>query len=1627
MQTFSVAFQVMLDKGQVEPRVLVDTYELYDPDYIPGVNGFDPADAVELFAPADFAWNGNAYRREVISRGDIAKSITEKTNSCTITFSNISRYMATLAENQTIEGMLLVIRAITPLVTDDSCVEFVGRCDKPGDIDKKVFPLSARQDFGNINQTLPPRKFTAVDPEGRLPSDPLFEGINFVAVFGTNTFPVVGPASGFFARLIGQRDTTYQKQQWSSMDGTPYGQVIREVFGRVQIQLRPFAWADKGLFVTYLMEACAGPIKAIEDIKTRTEGFVDPAGNNVPYNLPGPIGPVVHLGDPGGTGTNLGNTNQMDLGGGSKFSHLAYIEGASDGSAPDATDNPPVVTALVFGRIVPLPNGAGAYVLTGWTDNPVHIARFILTDPSFVNINPGFMEDSINYLTAQHCDTPLIDETNDQLIVIHEDDIDGAGTDFNRYRSTGLISARTQRYEMLGDTSVNPNAVDGPYTEWDPLSPIPPELANGTFIRQKLLRKRYTANFPITEEVRAIDLVRKTLYPTFKGFDRVNKRGKVEIRSEQPSDATRIRATTAVAATSIPVLNVTPWKSGPDLLAGRILLGTGLLTSEVRTVTSADYSTSGNSISLTASAEGGGVTATASGATLTGGSLTVQASGTVTFGGTPAAGNIITITIDGIAVSYTLDVDDTTSTVALMLRDWINATPRLQPYILASWASGTPTVVTIKCLHGALNVIQEFLKAHAGPVADPSVAPTIAAAASGALAAGIYYVAYADYANGGQTALTPVANVTLAVNEKINVSALPAFPAGVTERRFYISEETGSQNLRWHTTRADAVNFSINSLPLPGAVLPPSSNSTAEELIRVAMSFATNSQDVFPAWPRSTVVVLNDIYLPTVLNGHKYKATSITTGITAATEPTWPTTAGGTVVDGGVTWTEIGSTVLQQAGLTRSNIIKDSFKFPLGSRQSSVNQIKGNFRSAKDDFALTPFIVNDKAHYLQVKKWYPMDADFSAVDNEHQMKRLAGGLLSKFREGDWFETHGTGPQGLVLEEGDPICVSDDAGGLINVAVRIEELRIRPNHEVVITQARKYSTNMFSDDVGSHQIIIPSTLKLSRPRAVTDVTAALDATNDLLVKCVAHPRPIEEPAEVVCEFWASEDRDDPADLKLTLPMVTGTTQAALMASSFEGVIQSSVSSHASKNNLFSKSILGIGCVGTTIQAITTTFQRFDVELTSWLDDAFSVPLANGPFLSNFGVALHVRANAEGPYSVPLAADCPLSVEWTIPTDYYNTYPEGTIRETYRTYGTILLIKEGIDPGKNPCQIVANEVADRTTEQRPGPRYSFLLNGNEIAVYRDYNPAGGNKHIVKISSFAPFPLRLTAWLPSTGFYIRNVNFSGAIGYSTILARRDQVAAFGFAQSSFYFDIYQKKSRYNTADGFPVSAVFPDPLTVGLVSYWKLDEISGTRNDSWGSNHLTDNNTVTSAAGVVNTAAQFTAPNLEYLSIADNPSLSVSDIDFTICARVKLDSKGGFRSLVNKGLGNAADTEHILDYSSASDRFRFLVANNPTLTIVSANSLGSPSVGTWYFIVVWHDSAANTINIQVNNGAVDWATHSVGVQDLTNPFLIGALTAGLSHMDGAIDEVGFWKRVLTAEELTEIYENPDWFHEL
>lgn len=206
---------------------------------------------------------------------------------------------------------------------------------------------------------------------------------------------------------------------------------------------------------------------------------------------------------------------------------------------------------------------------------------------------------------------------------------------------------------------------------------------------------------------------------------------------------------------------------------------------------------------------------------------------------------------------------------------------------------------------------------------------------------------------------------------------------------------------------------------------------------------------------------------------------------------------------------------------------------------------------------------------------------------------------------------------------------------------------------------------------------------------------------------------------------------------------------------------------------------------------------------------------------------------------------------------------------------------------------------------------------------------------------------------------------------------------------------------------------PGVWGLISYWKLDEASGQRDDSRSTSHLTDTNTVTQATGataVLGSSAQFVAANSEQLTRVDNAALSSGDVDLWVAAWAYLDSKPSNGGIAFKGTGVAAGTvEYALFYQGGgTDRLRFQIGDSAagSLTTVSATVLGSPSLATWYFVLGYHDSVNDEIGISVNGGAfTTGATSGRAPADTAGSFRIGSLN-GASFFDGRIDSVAIGK---------------------
>jgi hypothetical protein len=214
-------------------------------------------------------------------------------------------------------------------------------------------------------------------------------------------------------------------------------------------------------------------------------------------------------------------------------------------------------------------------------------------------------------------------------------------------------------------------------------------------------------------------------------------------------------------------------------------------------------------------------------------------------------------------------------------------------------------------------------------------------------------------------------------------------------------------------------------------------------------------------------------------------------------------------------------------------------------------------------------------------------------------------------------------------------------------------------------------------------------------------------------------------------------------------------------------------------------------------------------------------------------------------------------------------------------------------------------------------------------------------------------------------------------------------------------------------PVYVVTPPSggLLNTLVSYWKLDEASGMRNDSKGTNHLTPVNGPTGSAGKINNGALFSGASNQYLTVASNASLQVTG-DFSWSAWVRPDAQGSSLNVILKG--NSGDTgvyEYWLNYDNLSG-FTVFIQFKSVLTGVAVPN------GTMTHVVFWWDSSDSKIRLRINDTTTYVSSTTAPLTQGTDGLFFGADPTYPSGFTGLIDEVGFWKRKLTAAEITQLY---------
>jgi len=222
--------------------------------------------------------------------------------------------------------------------------------------------------------------------------------------------------------------------------------------------------------------------------------------------------------------------------------------------------------------------------------------------------------------------------------------------------------------------------------------------------------------------------------------------------------------------------------------------------------------------------------------------------------------------------------------------------------------------------------------------------------------------------------------------------------------------------------------------------------------------------------------------------------------------------------------------------------------------------------------------------------------------------------------------------------------------------------------------------------------------------------------------------------------------------------------------------------------------------------------------------------------------------------------------------------------------------------------------------------------------------------------------------------------------------------------------------------------DPVTNGLVGYWKMDEeiwggSTGEVKDSCGNgNDGTANGGASIANGKYGNAGDFDGSN-DYVDLGDQDGI-VGDTGFTITSWVypKVIS-GDQREIISKADGiNSVDTQYTFRLST-SGKLELIFSDGG----VSGNILtSSSSVQTdkWTFVSGSWDgtTGANSMMVYVNGEIAGTRQSTVStIQNLDSPnnALIGRWSSSLeNYFDGLIDDLRIYNRSLSEQEVIQNY---------
>lgn len=217
----------------------------------------------------------------------------------------------------------------------------------------------------------------------------------------------------------------------------------------------------------------------------------------------------------------------------------------------------------------------------------------------------------------------------------------------------------------------------------------------------------------------------------------------------------------------------------------------------------------------------------------------------------------------------------------------------------------------------------------------------------------------------------------------------------------------------------------------------------------------------------------------------------------------------------------------------------------------------------------------------------------------------------------------------------------------------------------------------------------------------------------------------------------------------------------------------------------------------------------------------------------------------------------------------------------------------------------------------------------------------------------------------------------------------------------------------------------LNTGILGFYKLYEADAAdRLDFFSlAPHLVANSSPKKIAGIVGSGVGFggyggSGGQASLLDdVVDSSYFALSDgIDRTIAGWFNAvnytSSPGIISNWANPGGGQV---QYLFWHNGLALAFR--VRNGLGIDIEVASSV-TPPTNAWTFFSIWREDATDTMGIRINS-TVDTSNLSTSVISTGTPrFAVGNRNNNGATLNGAVDAVGIWNRILSSDELDELY---------